>query len=179
MIILEGMDGCGKSTLAAKLGLQVIHPGAPPKTAELEAEFFRKQQGYASLPVIFDRVTCMSQQVYRKRMFDEWYHAPLRRLAESPYCVIVHCRPPDEVVLNIDNHTVAEHDTPEMLQLVKDNALLFLQSYDRLMKSVPHVVYDFTKTDLETFKSELIPTQFHHSEWQKCIHQQKAMRMYS
>ncbi len=178
MIILEGMDGCGKSTLATKLGLQVIHPGAPPRTPELEEQFFRKQQGYAGLPVVYDRVTCISQQVYRKRMFDEWYHKPLRKLVETPYCTVVHCRPPDEFVLNIDNHTVAEHDTPEMLQLVRDNAKLFLDSYDRLMKSIPHLVYDFTTTDFQSFYDKLINTQYHYREWAECTHQQNVIRRY-
>lgn len=177
MIILEGTDGSGKSTLAKQLGLPIEHPGAPPKDATAESTFFRSQQNKAGRPIVFDRVTCVSQQVYRKRMFDERYMKPLRSLIGTPHCIVVYCRPPDEVILNLDNHTVAEHDTPEMLQLVKDNADLFVKSYDRLMATIPHVVYDFTKSDLQSFMMEIIPTQYHRKEWVKCMNLLKAMRV--
>lgn len=176
-IILEGMDGSGKSTFGKHTGLPLIHPGAPPKTADLEKEFFQQQQENANKVVVYDRVTCISQQIYRKRMYDEWYMKPLRKLLTTPLCLIVYCRPPDSVVLNLDNHTVSEHDTPEMLQLVRDNAQLFLTSYDRLMSSIPHVIYDFTTMDPTTLLTEIIPTQYHEKEWTRCMKQLKAMRM--
>lgn len=176
MIILEGMDGSGKSTLATKMGLPVIHPGAPPKTSDLEYQFFSQQQENASKPLVYDRVTCISQQVYRKRLFEWWYMKPLEELLATPHCVIVYCRPPDDVVLNLDNHTVSAHDTPEMLQLVRDNARLFLDSYDQLMSTLPHIKYDFTTTKLEDLYSQVFPSQFSQEEWEKCMNLLKAMR---
>ena len=77
MIILEGMDGSGKSTLAKILqdtfNIPGIHPGAPPKDPRVEQQMMRIQGAEAGNSIIYDRVTCISQQVYRKRMFDEWY----------------------------------------------------------------------------------------------------------
>ncbi len=182
MIILEGMDGTGKSTLAKRMILPVLHPGAPPKTVALEKLFFMDQQNKAELPIIYDRVTCISQQVYRKRMFDKYYIDPLNRLIQSARVVVVYCRPPDEVVLNIDNHTVSEHDTPEMLQLVKDNAALFLESYDKLMEKIPHFKYDFTNCNEHQFTDmmvEILPTQYDNNRWSLWITKQKEMQTLS
>lgn len=168
-IILEGMDGCGKSTLAEKLGLKVVHPGAPPKTPEAERLLFSEQQRRISDPIIYDRVTCISQQVYRKRMDDPWYTKPMNQLISTPHCIVVYCRPPDHRVLDISSHTVSPHDTVEMLDLVRDNAALFLESYDILMSKIPHIVYDYTSSNFAELKHNIITTQFRISEWTKCI----------
>ncbi len=162
MIILEGMDNSGKSTLGKKLGLTVIHPGAPPKTPEYEMILFDRQLKDAQRRhgIVYDRVTCISQQVYRRRLFDKWYMEPLTQLLFTPGVVLVYCRPPTELLVDTANHTKAEHDTPEMLKLVEDNAHLFVESYDKLMQNLPHLVYNYTsEQDEEKFISDLLATQ--------------------
>ena len=160
MIILEGMDGSGKSTIAQRIGLPVVQPGAPPKTKELEAWFFETQLKAAyGPPVVYDRVTCISQQVYRKRLFDPWYIDPLYKLTHTVGVVVVYCRPPDALLLDLTRLKAAEHDTPEMLQLVRDNAETFVNSYDELMQIVPHVRYDFTRDNADDFVRFIRSTQ--------------------
>lgn len=147
-IILEGFDGAGKSTLAKILqdtfNIPRIHPGAPPKDPQVEQQMMRIQGAEAGNPIIYDRVTCISQQVYRKRMFDEWYMSHLRKLSDNPDVLIIYCRPPDEVLLDPTHHKPAAHDTPEMLQLVNDNLQLFVVSYDNLMSKTNHIMYNYT-----------------------------------
>jgi hypothetical protein len=168
-IILEGMDGTGKSTLSGRFGLPVIHPGAPPDGKSKELGFMIDQNCNFINPVIYDRVTCISQQVYRKRLLDAWYTRYMDRISRIPHCIVVYCRPPDEYVLDISRHTVSEHDTPTMLKLVEDNAKLFLESYDILMSKLPHIVYNYTSSKIEDLVDELVPTQYNLGDWQKCI----------
>ncbi len=148
MIILEGMDGSGKSTLANMLqdtfNILRIHPGAPPKDPQVEYHMMQAQNSDAGKSIIYDRVTCISQQVYRKRMFDEWYMSHHRKLNNNPDVLIIFCRPPDEILLDPTHHKPAPHDTPEMLQLVNDNLKLFVGSYDNLMLVTNHIVYNYT-----------------------------------
>lgn len=147
-IILEGFDGSGKSTLADTLQYALciprIHPGAPPKDPQTEYHMMQVQNADASNSIIYDRVTCISQQVYRKRMFDEWYMSHLRKLNDNPDVLIIYCRPPDEVLLDPTHHKPSPHDTPEMLKLVNDNLNLFVGSYDKLMSVTNHLVYNYT-----------------------------------
>lgn len=168
MIILEGMDNSGKSTLAAKFGLEVIHPGPPPKTWGEEQNCLNEQLKNARLPVVMDRVTCISSQVYKNRLFDKLYMDFLDRMLATPHCVLVYCRPPDEVVLNFDTHVVKAHDTKEHLQKVKDNAKRYLESYDKVMYNLPHLKYNYIRPndDIIPMATDMV---FHLKEWKKWI----------
>lgn len=173
MIVLEGPDGSGKSTFAKRLALPVIHPGAPPKTESAEQAFFDLQFRSANTPVIYDRITSISQQVYQQRLFDEWYWNPLWKTLSQCHCVIVYCRPPDDVVLDFSNHTVAEHDDPVQMQYVRDNGRMLMESYDRLMSRIPHVNYDFTLGDDQDLVTRLLKSQFNESEWKLWLREMK------
>lgn len=173
MIVLEGPDGSGKSSFAKRLALPIIHPGAPPKTRDAEEGFFEKQFVAANHPVIYDRVTCISQQVYQRKLFDEWYWNPLWRLVGQSHCIIVYCRPPDDVVLDFSKHTVAEHDDPDQMEYVRQNGRFFVESYDRLMARVPHVKFDFTKGDQYDLVVRLLRSQFDEKEWKKWLREMK------
>lgn len=157
MIILEGMDGSGKSTLGKELSqefnLLLVHPGAPPKDPHVENHMMNLQRADMHRHMIYDRVTCISQQVYRKRMFDMWYDLNRRTFSENPNVLIIYCRPPDEILLDPTHHKPAPHDTPEMLKLVNDNLNLFVRSYDILMSKTNHLKYNYTnEADLANVK---------------------------
>jgi hypothetical protein len=167
MIILEGMDNSGKSTLATKFGLEVVHPGPAPKSYGEEQGFLDLQLRDARLPIVMDRVTCISSQVYKGQLFDTRYMDYLRRMVETPHCIIVYCRPPDRVVLNMDLHEVKPYDTAEHLAKIKVNASSFLRAYDKIMQLVPHMLYDYTCPD-DNIIQQAVDAQFIIGEWKKC-----------
>lgn len=168
MIILEGMDNSGKSTLAAKFSLEVVHPGPAPKSYGEEQGFLDSQLRDARLPIVMDRITCISSQVYKGKLFDNRYMDYLRQMVDTPHCLIVYCRPPDNVVLNFDTHNVKAHDTPEHLARVKANARQYLESYDRLMQRIPHMLYNYKCAD-ESIIQQAVDSQFMIGEWKKCL----------
>lgn len=168
MIILEGMDNSGKSTLAAKFGLEIVHPGPAPMSYDEEQAFLESQLRDARLPIVMDRVTCISSQVYSGKLFDDRYMGFLNKMLDTPHCVLVYCRPPDKNVLDFDTHNVKTHDTPEHLARVKANASKYLESYDRLMYKLPHMLYDYTCLN-DKLIQQIVNTQFIVGEWKKCV----------
>lgn len=145
MIIIEGMDNSGKSTLAKKLGLKTIHPGPAPESDSIELECMEYQLSIAQEPVIMDRITCISQQVYQNRLFDSKYTAFLHRMLSTPKCIVVYCRPPKEVILNFESHCKKSYDTEESINNLIKNGSALIDRYDELMKTIPNIKYDFTK----------------------------------
>ena len=175
-IILEGMDNSGKSTLAAKLatglGLSIYHPGPAPKSRDEEQACFNDQLEKASQPVIMDRVTCISSQIYRNRLRSPRYLDWLRKMVITPTCIIVYCRPPSELVLDFSTHQVKAHDTPESLKALEAKATGLLQQYDDLMFHTPCVRYDYTKVygdNLDEFVARVGKIASQPSEWMKWI----------
>lgn len=172
MIILEGMDNSGKSTLAAKFGFEVLHPGPAPKSWAEEQTCLEEQLEKARLPIVQDRVTCISSQVYKNRVGDRTYVEYMNQMLMTPHCILVYCRPPDSVVLNFDTHNIKAHDTPEHLKKVKDNAKRYLESYDRLMYNLPHLVYNYTKPDDSVIQTAT-DCLMSNSEWKKWMSRQR------
>lgn len=166
MIVLEGMDNSGKSTLAQLFGLEVVHPGPAPKSTEEELNCLKDQNQLAGANnIVHDRVTCISSQVYKNKVSDPRYMSYLRSMYAAPGCVIVYCRPPDNLILDFSNHATKAYDTAEGLQLLADNAGQYLRSYDRLMYNVPHLLYNYSISNniVEQAKSLLTDRQ----EWNK------------
>lgn len=166
-IILEGMDNSGKSTLASKFGLEVLHPGPAPKTKVDELAFLDFHLKECRLPIVMDRVTCISQQVYQKRLFNDLHMSYLNKMINTQYCIIIYCRPPDEVILDFNNHNIKEYDTKEHIAKIKNNAKLYLDSYDKLMYNIPHLKYNYTIDNIDI--AEILNTQFILGEWKRCL----------
>lgn len=171
-IILEGFDNCGKSTLATKLGFEIVHPGPAPKSWAEEEACMEEQLMNARLPVVYDRVTCISSQVYRNRVGDRVYLDYLNQMLMTPQCILIYCRPPDDVILNFDNHNVKAHDTLDHLKRIKDGAKHFLKSYDNVVRNVPHLVYNYTKPDDSVIQTATDCLMFN-SEWKKWMSKQR------
>lgn len=160
MIILEGFDNSGKSTLANKLGLPVKHAGGPPKDFKQLVANLEEQLEHCGKPVILDRVTCISDQVYGNKMFDSHLQAYLRQMLKCKNTVLVYCRPPIETILNFSDHQVKAHDTEEHLEDIKSNAIKYIDRYDQLMSTIDHVKFDYTKDgDNMAFITGLILSQ--------------------
>lgn len=151
MIIIEGPDNSGKSTLAAQLrrdtGLPVIQSSRPSP----DLNFVQVYQHclYQVAPkeklAILDRVTAISESIYgpicrgesalgmyqRDALLDVW---------NRPYTVI-YCRPEDSVIL--------DNKGRDQMPGVLENHQAIIAAYDRLMDDLarfgtPHVsVYDW------------------------------------
>lgn len=154
MFIVEGPDNSGKSTLvdfiARMLDIPKMHSGGPGKDTY---EFFSRCRRLINYPdhVVFDRFPVISEHVYAPilRGVDTfggnnpiWRHELLKRMP-----IIIYCRPPLDVLLDLDNHPVkVEHEDAEHVESVKRNALRLAQRYDEvIIQDYPNAIYyDYT-----------------------------------
>ena len=166
-IILEGFDNSGKSTLAASVGLDVVHPGPRPKDFFEERRYLEKQEAEARTPIVMDRVTCVSTPMYSGRPMRH-YMPYLESLLQTRHCVMIYCRPKIESILNFEAHAVKGYDTDEKIRWLMKNAGLIVKRYDDLMATVPHLVYDWTNPDREVVQMAY-DAQFTIGAWQRCI----------
>lgn len=158
MIILEGPDNSGKSTLANALadmfGYKVVHPGGAPKNLTDEVNMMINQRLLAEQNIIHDRVTCLSQPVYNTLRGEfntnRKYMPYIRQFENDANVVIIYCRPPNELVLKMDGHEHKPHETAEHFQLVQQNQRLFVAAYDALMANVNHIHYDYTQDNAKS-----------------------------
>lgn len=127
MIILEGPDGAGKTTLANTLSKELSLPIAP-RVVSKETEAMTDLRVWTDdnlkrdfQDVIFDRHRLISDPIYRgvlgkhnPRLYDpQWLAEALRKFVEIDP-VIIFCMPPLEVImLNLldddDNTVVVDH----------------------------------------------------------------------
>ena len=158
IIILEGADNSGKSTLAKKLsemfGLEVIHPGGPPKNiGEAIArcdEQHLVMQFSMQLDVIYDRVTCISDMIYRgKSQYHEAFDYFQHLLTVQKNVLLIYCRPSDERLKNFDDHVTQDHEDESVVDFAKANVDRIIGEYDFVMsrlvdnKHMDIIDYDF------------------------------------
>ena len=142
-IILEGFDNSGKSSLADRLGFPVLHAGGPPANdIELRA-CLDKQLSDCKPGVTFDRVSCISDQVYGGKMFHEMHKWYLKRMLDQPATIVIYCRPPDEFLKDFSGHIRKSHDSDQHIEDIEANMALYIKRYDDLMITIPHVKYDY------------------------------------
>ena len=147
MIILEGPDNAGKTTLAeelsARLGWPVRHSGGPVKDyQDINSRMVRVR---LSKNVIWDRVPAISEHVYGPilRGTDhgaESFHTWL----QSADIHIIYCRPDDKYVLNMALHRVSDKADAEHITKVNERQQEIVAAYDQLMTKFPHHRYDWT-----------------------------------
>lgn len=164
MIILEGCDSAGKSTLAKELQKRFRWPyrpaGGPPKSREeirgrqaaIEAVLTAKQH------VIIDRVPVISDTVYGtvlRRPVLHFDQTDFDRFLALKKCVI-YCRPPNQILMQVvNNHEVKPHETAEHVAAMQANARACIDAYDELMQRVPNKMYDWTGRYVDTTMDEL------------------------
>lgn len=171
MIIIEGADNSGKSTLAAKfsrVGLPVYPAGPAPKNRQEEIDCLRNQHSLARSNFgVMDRVTCISQQIYADRMFDKVLGAALMQLMEFDSTVLIYCRPPNRTLMDMSTHKVKAYDTEEHLQKIIDGQHKYIDRYDSLMSTLPAVVYDWTEPSInvDEFVKMAIEAQTDSGRW--------------
>jgi len=158
MIILEGPDSSGKTTLAhalsETLGIPVHHFGGPPESAaELREriDFMFDNKDF----LIYDRIPLISEQVFsilRRQNYmnvltnSNADHVRLQELKP----ILIYCRPSDELLMAC-NHQVSEHDTEDHIKAVEAHKKALLERYDHVMGSdlMPRYwKYDYTKMNV-------------------------------
>lgn len=164
MIIVEGMDNSGKSTLIANIAdrfeLRVIKRSGPPSAAvtvavshrEAEQAFILETLSFLVLnpQMIYDRFPIISEGIYgpvlrNKNVFERegtgWENWLDRLVQCNP--LIIYCRPPEEKILCFSPNR-------EQMQGVTDSARLLIHKYDQLMDKLEKrgallVRHDFTR----------------------------------
>lgn len=168
MIVLEGADNSGKSTLAAKFSTIPVYTAGPaPKNEDDENRCLIEQINRSGKMCVQDRLTCISQQVYANRLFDTKLAAYVTDMIKMPTVIIVYCRPPDRVLMDMSTHNVKSYDTEDHIRKILDNQHDFIERYDSLMSTIPHMLYDWTDPDIqvEGMIKQLLKSQKGVDEW--------------
>lgn len=142
IIIIEGFDNSGKSTLASRLSellnLEVVHPGGPPKhVAEVITRMAEQEAIFAlghKVDFIYDRVTCISDAAYRQdKSYDKIFGFYQASLISCSHVMVIYCRPSDAQLKNFDNHINQAHDTDEIVEHAKSKSDIIISSYDKII----------------------------------------------
>lgn len=144
VIVLEGPDGAGKSTLAERLAFKyqwpIVHTGGPLKSREDYFDRLRDKNLYNAKNCIFDRVPMISELVYclvqdRAPFVHEW--EAMNHLYELRP-VVIYCRLADsDRMLDKVIASPKAHKSPEYLELVKQHHAALVKKYDAVMRMVP------------------------------------------
>lgn len=140
MIVVEGFDGAGKSTLAeaigAKLGWPVLHTGGPTKDAADVILCLDRSKQRLRQRCVQDRITHISESVYSMLTHPAKAARALDRLREVEMAwVVVYCRPPDAALIEaLARHTAKEWDTKEHLATIASSVEQLIRIYDAVME---------------------------------------------
>ena len=145
IIILEGFDESGKSTLANKLagrlGFKVVHPGKRPfdvddalRMADIQSGLFHFAK---DVDLIIDRVTCISSNCYTWRSTD-LFSRHQTQIIDSKHIKVIHCK------YNGAQLTVSEHDRDGSVGFARKNKEQIIERYSQLFAEIPHCEYDYT-----------------------------------
>lgn len=162
MIIVEGCDNTGKSTLVAKLAedlkLLVINNKRRPKDYTEASNYLHQvMTSFPGIPTILDRLCTISEPVYGPicRNTHIYSQAQLRGdldflLRHNP--TIIYCRPPVATILGFG-------DRPQM-EGVKDNARSIIGAYDLTIDQLALqgfrvVHWDYTNYDYKWIKQKV------------------------
>lgn len=140
IILLEGFDGSGKSTLTTLLSnfyqgkIKSWHPGAPPKSGHEAIVRCHEQNGLFKVAdkvnLIMDRTTCISNDAYTLMDSGFDYRQFRRSLANCDNVLIVYCK---TYGLENQNFIPSEHDIEGSIEHAKLNAEKIINCYDKIM----------------------------------------------
>lgn len=144
MVVLEGPDGGGKTTLgqllAQTLGYELRLSEGPEKfPGEIDARILRYAREYTNRKdVIFDRHPCVSQIAYRQIHSQTEPNVELVNDFYRMKPLLIYCRPDPAKV----THTATgEWDTPEYLAKVDAGFEKLMTWYDRWAVWNAHHIY--------------------------------------
>ena len=144
MVVLEGPDGGGKSTLAEllaqTLGMEHIRSEGPEKyPGEINERIVRYNREYGGRHhVLFDRHPCVSQLAYSLIHEQSTPNAELIEQFYKTRPLLIYCRP-DPV--KSSHVATGEWDTPDYLAKVDKGMKKLLEWYDRWAIWNAHYIY--------------------------------------
>lgn len=158
MIIIEGMDNSGKTTLARTLAAHFAWPLVH------SPGYYSKMVSWAKSTLtirgsrVYDRHPCISEQVYGPILRDKDEFKTLEgkkvlKLFVKINPLVIYCKPPDSVIVN---------DMGEQMEGVKNSAFHLIMAYNRLVAYLKLwgllvVKYDYTEHS-ETGWTNLLDT---------------------
>jgi len=143
MIVVEGFDASGKSTLAKRiadlLGWPVLHTGGPTTDeADVVACLHRSRQRMQK-HVVQDRITHVSESVYSHLEFPAKAARALDAIREIPPTVmVIYAKPPPEFLIDalMHEHRQQAWDTNDHLERVHRDSRSMIAFYDTVMAMV-------------------------------------------
>lgn len=145
MIVVEGFDTSGKSTLADAIGaefkLPVLHTGGPTTSISDVMMCLARSEARLHERCVQDRITHVSESVYSMLTAPSKAALAIARLEKlSDAWVVIYCRPPRQVMLDaIRAHELKNHDTPEFISFVAKNSDHLITIYDTIMTRVSNI----------------------------------------
>lgn len=160
LVIVEGPDNAGKSTLAKtlseRLGFVTVHPGGKPydyREAQLccvvQDSRFRLAADATQQSIIHDRITCISDYAYNDRyrfLYMNFRNKLCDKIREGLPIVLIYCRPPFEIIQDFGRQGdgIKPHKDAAAVKFARQNIQIITERYDKLMSKLPHIRYDYT-----------------------------------
>ena len=173
MVIVEGMDGTGKTTLVRDIINLIVRRGfypagvqptvlkykGPPRDEDHSKALCLDAIQSAHHPFIHERFAPISEACYGGLNVD-WYCVDVLTvigILNKLNPLIIYCRNFDPTM---KNHVPAAHENPQQLQRVKENYVKIQKRYDLVMGATvaPVISYDF-ETDSTPDKLDSIATE--------------------
>lgn len=163
LVIVEGPDGAGKSTLiqtwklSRRYFVMISNAGPPPDMQSISRFVHMVRHRPHGMPLVCDRHSCISDRVYGPllRNVDHLRDIPPNwGIADAD--AIVYCRPPLERILQ--NVTKNQH---EQLAGVVEKITRLTNAYDLLFfrleyeARLPVIHFDFTKDSTDALTSRI------------------------
>ena len=159
MIIVEGYDGSGKTTVAEKIGdrfeLPVYHAGGPPDGELGVMSCAARSLSRMGVRCVQDRVTQVSHSVYSMLRKPRESAIALSRITDLKAArLLIYCRPQLPTLLsNVERHVTKAHDTDAHNQFVKASANALYYVYDTVVAlasyNVAIAIYDYDNDDID------------------------------
>ena len=171
MIIVEGMDNSGKTTLISRLtkdlGLKVVKSPTPLDMAFEDAQVWLAEQLQNNEPLtIYDRFHPISEVVYGP-ILRGVHHYPVVQWVEIMYKLnrcrptIIYCRP--------STATILDWKERDQLTGVMDRAPALIEAYDHIFTTVIKnlCMLTFHYDYVEDYYKEVLAYVTRHIDWRK------------
>jgi len=148
-IIVEGYDGCGKSTLARQLGdyyqIGVHSIGGPPRdNGSADRMSLLQLDIITHSCAIFDRITSLSRLCYEENLTENHSGS----LMEDFHFAVKKC-----IVVWVDTinpiHILKDTDSKQHIESIGKRRHDIMREYSFHMDCVSHIKYDYTKSDFQ------------------------------